>query len=87
MMQWALTGYADTASTSAAWDAIFRHFNGGVGYQPGEKIFIKINLTTSNVARLCGHQLQLDSELVRGLSPGLRSGNRRSSFSRCLISW
>ena len=48
MMGWALTGYADTTTTAAAWDAIFRHFNGGAAYQPGEKVFIKINLTTSN---------------------------------------
>lgn len=36
-----------------AWDAIFRYFNqqhgkGDVGYRPGEKITIKINLTTCN---------------------------------------
>ena len=48
MMQWALTGYTDTATAGAAWDAIFRHFNGGAAYQPGEKVFIKVNLTTSN---------------------------------------
>ncbi len=48
MMEWALTGYTDTATAGAAWDAIFRHFNGGAAYQPGEKVFIKVNLTTSN---------------------------------------
>ena len=48
MMQWALTGYTDTATAGAAWDAIFRHFNGGAAYQPGEKVFIKVNLTTAN---------------------------------------
>jgi hypothetical protein len=48
LMQWAIMGYAGTTTTSAAWDAIFHHFNGGsAGYQSGEKIFIKINLTTS----------------------------------------
>jgi len=41
-----LTGQQDDA---AAWDALFRYFNrthgaGDVGYQPGEKIAIKINL-------------------------------------------
>ncbi len=44
----ALNGYADTTSTGAAWDAIFRNFNDGAPYQPGEKFFIKVNLTTSN---------------------------------------
>ena len=48
MMEWALTGYAHTTTTAAAWDAMFRHFNGGAAYQPGEKVFIKVNLTTSN---------------------------------------
>ena len=49
MLQWALTGYANTTTTAAAWDAIFLSFNGGTaGYQPGEKIFIKVNQTTSN---------------------------------------
>jgi len=44
MMQWGLTGYADATTTSAAWNAIFQNFNGGAAYQPGEKIFIKVNL-------------------------------------------
>ncbi len=48
MMQWAVTGYADKLTTSEAWTAIFQNFNGGPGYQAGEKIFIKVNLTTSN---------------------------------------
>ena len=47
LMEWALTGYAGAGSSGAAWDAIFRHFNSGAPYQAGEKIFIKINLTTS----------------------------------------
>jgi sugar lactone lactonase YvrE len=42
----ALTG---KSSDYAAWDSIFRYFNqqhgkGNVGYQPGEKIMIKVNL-------------------------------------------
>jgi hypothetical protein len=47
MLALALQGYADTSTTAAAWDAVYRSFNGGAGYTPGEKIFIKINLTTS----------------------------------------
>ncbi len=43
---------AGEESASAAWDAVFRHFNsnhgkGDVGYQAGEKIYIKINITNS----------------------------------------
>jgi regulation of enolase protein 1 (concanavalin A-like superfamily) len=48
LMDWALTGYANATTPSQAWNAIFQNFNGGPGYQPGEKIFIKVNLTTSN---------------------------------------
>jgi hypothetical protein len=47
LVRWALTGYAGTSTTDAAWDAIFAFFNGGDGYQPGEKVFIKVNLVTS----------------------------------------
>jgi hypothetical protein len=48
LMQWAILGYAGTTTTAAAWDAIFHYFNGGsVGYQSGEKIFIKVNMTTT----------------------------------------
>ena len=48
MMQWAVLGYAGKATTAQAWNAIFRHFNDGAPYQAGEKVFIKINLTTAN---------------------------------------
>jgi hypothetical protein len=47
LMEWALTGYAGTATPASAWNAIFQSFNGGPGYQAGEKVFIKVNLTTS----------------------------------------
>jgi len=53
MVSQAIRGVAGRDSDAAAWDAIFRHFNknrgkGDVGYRPGEKIAIKINLTTCN---------------------------------------
>jgi regulation of enolase protein 1 (concanavalin A-like superfamily) len=47
LMQSALTTYTGAATTADAWNAIFQSFNGGPGYQPGEKVFIKVNLTTS----------------------------------------
>ncbi|MBP7050266.1 MAG: DUF362 domain-containing protein [Phycisphaerae bacterium] len=55
MVSQAIRGVAGTDSDAAAWDAIFRYFNDGrgkgdVGYQAGEKIAIKINLTTCNAA-------------------------------------
>ena len=45
------------SSDSLAWDALFRsynetHGNGNVGYQPGQKIVIKINLTTGGWANI-----------------------------------
>jgi hypothetical protein len=55
MVSQAIRGVAGTDCDAAAWDAIFRYFNDGrgkgdVGYQAGEKIAIKINLTTCNAA-------------------------------------
>ncbi len=48
MMSRAIRGLVGQPSPAQAWDAIFRHFNqthgfGDVGYQPGEKIAIKVN--------------------------------------------
>ena len=48
MMSWALESYSDETTISGSWDFIFSHFNGGNSYLPGEKIYIKINLTTVN---------------------------------------
>ena len=48
MMSRAICELTGTASDTAAWDKLFRHFNkaqgrGNVGYKPGEKIVIKVN--------------------------------------------
>jgi len=53
MVSRAICELADQPSEDDAWDAIFRYFNvdhgkGDIGYQPGEKITIKVNLTTCN---------------------------------------
>jgi hypothetical protein len=53
MLAWALQGDAHAVDTASAWEAVFRFFNSGAGYTPGEKLFIKINLTTSNAAIGC----------------------------------
>ncbi len=55
MMSQAVRGVAGCNDDAPAWDAIFRYFNAGrgnddAGYQPGEKIAVKINLTTCNAA-------------------------------------
>jgi len=52
MLSKALRSYTGRSTDYAAWDAIFRYFNqqrgkGDIGYQPGEKIGIKINHTLS----------------------------------------
>ncbi len=48
MFSHALQGYTGQPTDAAAWTAIFRHFNqSSAGYTPGEKIAIKINLTTA----------------------------------------
>jgi hypothetical protein len=53
MLSEALQSVGGGNSDAAAWDAIFKYFNlnhgkGQIGYQAGEKIAIKINLTTCN---------------------------------------
>ena len=53
MLSQAVRGVAGCNDDATAWDAIFRYFNAGrgngdVGYQSGEKIAVKINLTASN---------------------------------------
>ncbi len=55
MMSKAIQSVGGTNSDAAAWDSIFKYFNqnhgkGQAGYQAGEKIAIKINLTTCNAA-------------------------------------
>jgi len=55
MVSQAVRGIAGETDDAIAWDAIFRHFNAeqgrdDAGYQAGEKIAIKINLTTCNAA-------------------------------------
>lgn len=55
MMSQAIRGVAGASSDAAAWEAIFRYFNVARGrpdggYQAGEKIAIKINLTTCNAS-------------------------------------
>ena len=53
MMSKAVQAVGGGNSGAAAWDAIFRYFNqrygrGDRGYQAGENIAIKINLTICN---------------------------------------
>jgi hypothetical protein len=53
MLSKAIQSVGGTNSNVAAWDAMFKYYNqnhgkGGRGYQAGEKVAIKINLTTCN---------------------------------------
>jgi hypothetical protein len=55
MMSCSIRSLAGKLADSQAWDAIFRYFNiqhgkGDNGYQQGEKIAIKVNLTTCNAS-------------------------------------
>jgi hypothetical protein len=55
MMSLAIRWLAGRSTEAEAWDALFRYFNNGhgkgdSGYQPGEKIAIKVNLTTCNAS-------------------------------------
>ncbi len=51
MLSQSIRSLSEEDTDSLAWDALFRHYNethgnGNVGYQPGQKIAIKVNLTT-----------------------------------------
>jgi len=53
MISTAIRGLTGEATDADAWDALFKHFNensgfGDVGYQPGERIAIKINMNQEN---------------------------------------
>lgn len=62
------------ANTKEAWDGIFKYFNlkhgkGSVGYTPGEKIAIKINLTNSAVNQNTTDPKRMDAspQIVLGI--------------------
>ncbi len=64
MFSLGLKTLADTNDDYSAWDLLFSHFNqehgyGDVGYQPGEKIAIKINL--NNCGSYTGEDNQRDA--------------------------
>ncbi len=49
MLSLGLRNLTDAGTDSAAWNALFRHFNrGAAGYTPGESIVIKINLNNAH---------------------------------------
>lgn len=57
MFSQAIRGVAGQSTDAAAWEAIFTYFNtargrGARGYQPGEQVAIKINLTACNARSL-----------------------------------
>jgi hypothetical protein len=85
MMSEAVRALAGKQTDAAAWEAIFRQFNrqrgkGDVGYQPGEKIAIKVNHTLShnanhstmdkrsNLMNYIGNSPQLTIALLRQLT-------------------
>lgn len=52
MLMEGLINYTGSNSSQDAWDMLFKHFNenhgkGNTGYTPGEKIYVKINVTNS----------------------------------------
>jgi hypothetical protein len=55
MMSQTICALAGESSDAATWNAFFHHFNqnkakGDIGYQPSEKITIKINMVTANIS-------------------------------------
>ncbi|MBN1924987.1 MAG: DUF362 domain-containing protein [Prolixibacteraceae bacterium] len=52
MLEQAILNYSGESELDEAWDVLFRYFNnqrdkGDVGYKPGEKVYIKLNITNS----------------------------------------
>jgi hypothetical protein len=73
MVSKALKMLTGKASDAEAWDAIFRYYNqthgrGDVGYTPGEKIVIKLNLNNgtsgSSYTRMNGRPLDTSPQIV-----------------------
>lgn len=82
MMSGALRGLAGTAGDADAWDALFRHFNeskgrGDRGYQPGEKVMVKLNLVATHygLGNVDADGNQVETEVfgldVAGVAPQL----------------
>jgi uncharacterized protein (DUF362 family) len=56
MLSSGVRSLTDEPAVSQAWEALFRHFNlendrGDRGYQEGERVAVKVNLTTCNASR------------------------------------
>jgi uncharacterized protein (DUF362 family) len=73
MLSHALRTLTAEQNDAAAWDALFRYFNrthgaGDVGYQPGEKIAIKINLNAEGYGSAYGANGRMPSpQLIQSL--------------------
>jgi len=72
MLSRSLRWLAAETSDADAWDALFRHFNrtrgrGDVGYAPGEKIAIKLNLNKCTTHGTPGSGQNPSPQLVRAL--------------------
>jgi uncharacterized protein (DUF362 family) len=68
MISETIRGLVSDTNDAVAWDDLFRHFNsnkgkGSVGYQPGEKIVIKINMNNSGL----NNEIDASPHMVRGL--------------------
>lgn len=69
MLSHALRNLTGAQNDAAAWDALFRYFNrthgaGDVGYQPGEKIAIKVNLNEEGYGPAYGGNGRMPSPQV-----------------------
>jgi len=55
MMENAVKWLTGKDNAADAWDALFKHHNGGTGYTPGEKFAIKLNMVTTNGGTYAGY--------------------------------
>jgi len=68
MISKAIRGLVSETNDAVVWDMLFRHFNrskgkGDVGYQPGEKIVVKINMNNWGTS----NEIDASPHMVRGL--------------------
>jgi len=73
MLSDALQGISGQTSDSTAWDAVFKYHNnargkGDIGYQEGEKVFIKTNATSSWWGNINSNDLSIVENQYYGIS-------------------
>ncbi len=67
MMDSAILALTGKSTVSEAWDTLFKFFNGGTGYRPGEIIGIKVNFNNASSYTEEDNQTDADHQIVIAL--------------------